>query len=332
MERNSRIVRSNIPAQNTRLPLIGKIRIGEKRKNASGVEYPVSLDYFIATGAYASKFNEVFEKPTRVQIVFISDDDFQSCYEEWDGRDEQGRRAGYGDGQTYYLWNYAGIKGEYTECKDRETVAAFSKKHTVKWRQVLTINFVIPAIKGVFGVWQLQTGGDKSSINAIRNTYDEIKEVAGTIVNIPFDLCVKKATSNKPDTKSVYPVISLVPNLSAENMETLRSFFEAGLDIKRQGILTEHKLNALQEHTINVIESEQASNEPAQAAEIITDGACLADPTTLAERMRAATTRIQLADLYMEAPELFEDANGVHTPLGKQMQAAMDKFSDDGAA
>jgi len=48
--------------------------------------------------------------------------------------------------------------------------------------------------------------------------------------------------------------------------------------------------------------------------------------------MRAATTRIQLADLYMEAPELFEDANGVHTPLGKQMQAAMDKFSDDGAA
>jgi hypothetical protein len=262
-------VRQNLPAQNTRLPLIGKIRIGEKRTNSAGKEYPVSLDHFIATGSYAGKFAEVYDKPDRIQIVFVSDDDFQSCYEEWDGRDPQGRRAGYGDGETYYLWNYAGDKGEYVATKSREDVAAFSKQHTVRWRQVLTINFVIPAIKGVFGVWQLQTGGDKSSINAIRNTYDEIKEMAGTIVNIPFDLCVKKATSNKPEAKTSYPVITLVPNLSAENMERLRAFFEAGLDIKRQGILNENKLNALQEHAITVIQNgdddHTATEDPLQA-------------------------------------------------------------------
>jgi hypothetical protein len=97
-------------------------------------------------------------------------------------------------------------------------------------------------------VWQLQTGGDKSSINAIRNTFDEIKEMAGTVVNIPFDLVVKKVTSNKPEAKSVYPVISLVPNISSENMEVLRKFFEAGLDIKKEGMLNEQKLTALQEH------------------------------------------------------------------------------------
>lgn len=245
--RNSRIKRANIPAQNTRLPLIGKVRIGERRTNSAGKEYPVSLDYFIATGAYAAKFNEVYpDKPTRIQIVFISDDDFQSCYEEWDGRDKEGRRAGYGDGETYWLWQYG--KDEYKETTDRKLIADFTKQHAIKWKQVLTINFVIPAIKGVFGCWQLQTGGDKSSINAIRNTFDEIKEQAGTVVNIPFDLCVKKVTSNKPEAKSVYPVISLVPNISAENMEQLRAFFEAGLDVKRAGMLTEQKLEALGAH------------------------------------------------------------------------------------
>jgi hypothetical protein len=247
MERNSRIKRDNLPAQNTRLPLIGKIRCGMKQVNNAGKEFPVSLDYFIATGAYASKFDEVYQKPSKIQVVFISDDDFQSCFEEWDGRDKEGRKAGYGDGQTYWLWEYG--KGAYEATEDKQVMAAFSKQHTVKWRQLLTINFVIPAIKGVFGVWQLQTGGDKSSINAIRNTFDEIKEMAGTVVNIPFDLVVKKVTSNKPEAKSVYPVISLVPNISSENMEVLRKFFEAGLDIKKEGMLNEQKLTALQQHT-----------------------------------------------------------------------------------
>jgi hypothetical protein len=256
MNRSSRIQRANIPAQNTRLPLIGKVRIGEKRTNSGGKEYPVSLDYFIATGSYAAKFDEVYQKPDRIQIVFISDDDFQSCYEEWDGRDKDGRRAGYGDGETYWLWQYG--KDCYEPTTDKQIVTAFSKQHTVKWRQVLTINFVLPAIKGVFGVWQLQTGGDKSSINAIRDTFDAIKEQAGTIVNIPFDLCVKKVTSNKPEAKSVYPVISLVPNLSVENMEQLRAFFEAGIDVKRQGILTDNKLAALQAHPSDAAEHADA--------------------------------------------------------------------------
>lgn len=261
-----------MPAQNTRLPLIGKIRVGEKRINSAGKEYPCSLDYFIATGAYAAKFDAVYVKPERIPIVFISDDDFQSCYEEWDARDKEGRRAGYGDGETYWLWEYG--KDRYNETKDKQEVAAFSKKHAIKWRQVLTINFIIPAIKGVFGVWQLQTGGDKSSINAIRNTYDEIKELAGTVINIPFDLCVKRVTSNKPEAKSVYPVISLVPNISAENMETLRAFFEAGLDIKKQGILTEQKLQALGEHTPaqEITMAEIGTNLDGQRNPVASDG------------------------------------------------------------
>lgn len=349
--RNSRIVRANMPAQNTRLPLIGKIRCGEKRTNSAGKEYPASLDYFIATGAYASKFDEVYVKPERIPIVFISDDDFQSCYEEWDGRDNEGRRAGYGDGETYWLWEYG--KNEYTETKDRQRVAEFSKKHAVKWRQVLTINFVIPAIKGVFGVWQLQTGGDKSSINAIRNTFDEMRELAGTVINIPFDLCVKRVTSNKPEAKSVYPVISLVPNISAENMETLRAFFEAGLDIKRQGVLTDQKLTALQQHNVTEIEAvydeakerlgpalEQLAGTPvfnktaldAAAATVADKQAQPPQPTDHALRVgrqiKQCKTVAECKELYSTEPLLFmEDEN---TPLGTMYTDRLNELQNGG--
>lgn len=329
--RNSRIVRANIPAQNTRLPLIGKIRCGEKRVNSAGKEYPASLDYFIATGAYASKFDEVYVKPERIPIIFISDDDFQSCFEEWDGRDNEGRRAGYGDGETYWLWEYG--KNEYSETKDRQKVADFSKKHAVKWRQVLTINFVIPAIKGVFGVWQLQTGGDKSSINAIRNTFDEMRELAGTVINIPFDLCVKRVTSNKPEAKSVYPVVSLVPNISAENMETLRQFFAAGLDVKRQGVLTEQKLTALQQHNVVEIEArhEDAPEIPATKAVTALDAAAatirekdtpapekgkVTHDMDVAARIKRCASIKQLQELFSTEPLLFMEDVG--TPLNVQ--------------
>lgn len=291
--RKSRITRTNIPAQNTRLPLIGRIRVGEKRTNSAGKEYPVSLDYFKATGFYASKFDEIFDKPDRIQIVFVSDDDFQSCYEEWDGRDKDGRRAGYGDGETYFLWQYG--KNDYFETSDKKVVGDYSREHAIKWKQVLTINFVIPAIKGVFGVWQLQTSGDKSSINAIRNTFDEIKELAGTIVNIPFDLCMKKVTSNKPEAKSVYPVITLVPNISAENMDTLRNYLEAGLDIRKQGILNDQKLAALDAHVI--------SEDPLEVTPLDESAA---SPQDVFDMLARCKTKAEVVELGLQYQDYFD--------------------------
>jgi hypothetical protein len=243
--RNSRIIRRNQGQAVSRLPLIGSIRCGEKRiSQKTGKEYPVSLDYFIASGDYASKFNEAYpDKPSKIQIVFISDDDWQSCFEEWDARDEQGRRAGYGDGETYWLWDGK----DYQPTTDPAQVRKYSDEGKIKWKPVLTIQFIIPAIRGVFGCWRFTTSGDKSSMNAIRTMYDEIKAQAGTVVNIPFDLIVKKVTSNKPGNQSVYPVVTLVPNISTENMEQLRQFLNAGMDIKRLGMLTEAKLAALPE-------------------------------------------------------------------------------------
>lgn len=223
--------------------MIGNVRVGEKRlSERTGKEYPVSLDYFKGTGDYAVKFDEAYPgKPTKIQIVFISDDDFQSCFEEWDGRNKEGRRSGYGDGETFHLWNGRA----YEPTTDRAKMDVYTQENGVTWKPVLTLHFIIPAIRGIFGCWKFQTSGDKSSMISIRSMFDEIKSQAGTVVNIPFDLTVKKVKGNKPGDKTNFPVVTLVPNISTENMEQLRGFMETGLDMKKIGMLTEAKIAAL---------------------------------------------------------------------------------------
>lgn len=231
----------------TPLPIIGKLRIGEKKQNNQGKEYPVSLDYFKATGKYADMFHSMYgEKPDQIQVIFISDDDNVSCNELWEGREKKtGALAGRSDGEKYELWDYEKNDG-YKETKSRDKVAKFTKEHGIEWHVILTLNFIIPKIKGVFGMWQLQTKGTKSSIENIINTYDSLKEHAGTICNIPFDLQVQKVTGQKPGQKRKYPVISLVPHISAKNVEMVRNFLEGGGEINKLGMLTDEKINQLQ--------------------------------------------------------------------------------------
>jgi hypothetical protein len=231
---------------NNPLPRVGKIRIGEKRTNNQGKEYPTSLDYFKATGPYAGLFNEVYgEKPNQIQIIFITDDDSVSCNEVWEGREKKtGNLAGTSDGESFQLWNYE--SGKYEVCNDKSVVESFTKEHEIQWSIILTLNFIIPAIKGVFGMWQLQTKGTKSSIENIVNTYDSMKQHAGTICNIPFDLQVQKVTGQKPGQKRKFPVISLVPHISAENVEMVRNFLESGGQLDRMGMLTDDKISQLQ--------------------------------------------------------------------------------------
>ena len=228
-----RIVRSEI--KSSKLPLLGKIKCGIK-----GERFPKSLDYFIADGKYAGVFNEVFgDKPRVIPIVFISDETLDSCNERFECRDNQGRLAGYGDGETTYLFNPK--TEEYEAEEDKIKI-----RNAGKWETILTIKFIIPQIRSVFGVWQLSTKGDKSSIPAIRDTFDAVLNTAGTVRNIPFDLTVNKVKSQKPNSKSTFPVIGLIPNLSQDNLYNLARYLESGNDIKKLGQLSNEKLEQLQ--------------------------------------------------------------------------------------
>lgn len=224
---NGRIIRDE-QNNHSNLPVIGKIKVGEKTEKG----YPTSLDYFKASGKYASKFNEVYPgKPNKIQIIFASDDIASVCNEAYELRGKDGRLYGRGNGEVFEIWD-SQEKMYQTHTKDLHAdiikKAPKDCRSPKGWQATLTLRFIIPKIKGVMGVWQLTTKGAKSTIPQIIKAYDFVLHHAGTVQMIPFDLEVEKVKSQKPGSKSVFPVINLIPNIDEDNMTTVRNYIEDG--------------------------------------------------------------------------------------------------------
>lgn len=255
--RNGRILKKHEVQRQTagRLPIIGKIKIGEKRISQNGKEYPASLDYFRATGPYESLFHDAYQdRPKTLQVLFQDDDPMKVCREEIDGRGEKdGKRYGYSyDGVTYHLWDER--EQDYVPCSpSEEELSLFATRYHIRWNHTLHLFFVLPEIKGVIGQWQFSTKGDKSSMPQIVEAFDTMQEGIGSIVNVPFDLQVEKVKGQKPtvgkdgkpESRS-FPVVTLIPNISTRNMEVLRGYLETHADFRQLGvIMSDERIQAL---------------------------------------------------------------------------------------
>ena len=74
------------------------------------------------------------------------------------------------------------------------------------------LNFIIPKIRGIMGVWRFTTKGSASSVNNIRNSFDSVMQMRGSVTTSVFDLSVHFHKSNKPNDNSRYPVVDLIAN------------------------------------------------------------------------------------------------------------------------
>jgi len=224
------IARNAAETTHSPIPIIGKIRVGEKALTKDGKEYPTSLDYFKPSGRYEREFYEAYgEKPSKLSILFASDDLAVSCFERYECRDKAGKKVGLSDGQTCMVWD--SVQGRMVNINPDDPKV----KAAGIWRAALTLRFVLPDIQGIFGLWEFTTYGEKSTIPQIRETYDYVESAAGTVRGLPFDLLVEKHKSESPDGKNrSYPVVSLVANLSAANMDKLRGLVAQGLPLPSQ--------------------------------------------------------------------------------------------------
>ena len=214
-----RITRSEQGVQ-LELPEIGRLRIGMKAKNQYGKEYPTSVDYFIPSGKYAEMFTKALgDKPNTIAIIFPDDDPENVCNERYEYRNEKGELVARGDGSTFEIWD--GKKyAPYSVERIPDIMEQVAKRNPKKprnendngWDITLTLRFIVPAVRGVVGVWQFSTKGVASSIKNIRNSFDGVQALRGTVRNTVFDLSVQFAKSNKPNTNSRYPVVSLIAN------------------------------------------------------------------------------------------------------------------------
>lgn len=224
---NGRIQRAE-PAATMVLPRIGKIKIGKKSERG----YPMSVDYFIPSGKYAGLFTQAYgDKPQTIQIVFPADDAEQVCNEYYEYRDNEGRLLAKGDGAVFQVWN-----GEkYVELNTTDyphLMDSIKTKYPSKqgWRIRLTMNFIVPMVKGVAGLWTFETNGTASTIPQVRDTFDTMKAERRFCKGIIFDLNVQFATSQKPGAKSKFPVVTLVANESEQNIALIKDAYNLKLN------------------------------------------------------------------------------------------------------
>lgn len=211
----------------TKLGFAGTIRIGEKRTSQkTGNEYPIALDHFRmdARPEYVEYFKEAYgEKPTKLEIMFFSDDPKESCYDRFELRDKAGKLYGISngiiEGATFFIWNkndwkkiteenlsaYGGVQGfmdsAATHCESKQG-----------WQRRLTLSFLLPQIPKVIGYYKLHTGGKLTSIENLVGMFDTVKKARGSVVLVPFDLTVIIAKADRTNDPRQYPVLDLVCN------------------------------------------------------------------------------------------------------------------------
>ena len=212
-----RIVRPEQGAGILELPEIGRLHIGKKQVGEKGKEYPVSVDYFIPSGKYAPLFTQALgEKPQTITVIFPSDDTEKVCNERYEYRDDKGALVARGDGHLFEIWDgkkYAPYSvDQYPDIMAQIAARNPTKRGADNWDVVLTLRFIVPAVRGVVGVWQFSTKGAASSVKNIRDSFDGVKMMRGTVCQTAFDLSVQFAKSNKPGVNSRYPVVSLIAN------------------------------------------------------------------------------------------------------------------------
>lgn len=207
-------------------PEVGRLHIGIKALK-NGREYPQAIDYFRPTGKYADLFTQALgEKPSVLQIVFPSDDASLVCNERYEYRSDKGELIARGDGTEFEVWNaqktcYEAFGlDEFPDLMSRIVTRYPTKRGADNWDITLTLRFLIPAVRSVIGVWQFTTKAKASSIENIRNSFDAIQQMRGTVMGTVFDLSVEFAKSNKPGVASRYPVVSLIAN--DNNGDTIR--------------------------------------------------------------------------------------------------------------
>lgn len=226
------------------LGVVGRIKIGETVDGSNG-KRPVSLDYFkaYAPEQYARFFREYYsERPNKITVVFLSNDMNEVCKNFYELRDGSGGRVAHGDGKCFFVTTQSsGVIKEILEVPDNPQawMDEIEKKHKSKWRERLVLRFAIPAIP-ILGVWEFSTHGSDSTIPNIVGTIDTMLEMAGRIAGIPFDLILEKVKSDKAGSKSVYPVVKIIPNISPESAEIVR-----GLPMQLGAILTQEKITQL---------------------------------------------------------------------------------------
>lgn len=197
-----------------RMPRIGKLHLGIKKKNKAGVEYPTATDYFVYPEEGSQGYDLIDqlkatygEKPKSLNIVFAMPDEelvasqYYRCYQRTRGL------VCRGDGETCNRvidtanGDLPNKETTDTELREMDCTGRDCPDYTGRagCREVMNLQFMLPEISGL-GIWQVDTG----SINSIRNInscLEAIRAVYKRIDMIPLTLTLEKMEVTPPGEK-----------------------------------------------------------------------------------------------------------------------------------
>lgn len=185
-----------------RLPRLGKIHLGVKKKNPAGVEYPVAVDYFVCPPEVQDCFGE---KPQALRVVFppAAEEEFASQFYR-----AYSRTRGLvckGDGLTADRTVEAGAAQEFKETGELP-VPPIATHRDLKVERldipcpgrecpyfldgnckgVMNLQFMLPDVPGL-GVYQIDTAS-MNSIVRINSALALIRGLFGRVAGIPVSL------------------------------------------------------------------------------------------------------------------------------------------------
>lgn len=212
-----------------RLPRLGSIRLGIKRKSTKGVEYPAEVDYFVCPPEVQAICGE---KPKELEIMFPLDNPeevFPQAYKYYGS--SKGLKC-QGNGEVAYYADNGNMVQKQCPCELLEQG---------KCKQSGTLMVMIPKVS-VGGVYQIRTSSYNSIVD-VNSGLDYVRALVGRFCMIPLKLR-RVATETHHDEKK-------------QNHYTLQVIFDADIQT----------LNALISNTTRVLEHSRQLQLPAPTDE-----------------------------------------------------------------
>ena len=220
-----------------RLPRMGKIRLGIKKKSAkTGKDYPTEVDYFVLDPSSPNEderkkmideFHKLYgDQPKSIEIMFpVANPEvfFPQDYKRY-GSGSSLKCKGDGEKAVCATDEFAeGLevigKSEMgtpiVKCLGKDCIY-YSKKQC---SEVAILNVLLPKLPGV-GVWQIATGSINNIIN-LNSSIQVIKEMCGRVHMIPLELQRRPEAIAHEGKKTVHYLLHISTDIRLAEIQRL---------------------------------------------------------------------------------------------------------------
>ena len=247
-------------SENRRIPILGKIRLGIKVKNAQGTEYPKEVDYFVCPLEVQNVYGE---RPTELDVLFPHDDPeivFPQQLILW------GQSKGIkcqGNRQEAERLNEQTGKFEPRPCPCDFLKTDENPKGPCT--EVSNLLVMLPSVS-TGGLYQISTGSYHSTVE-LNSSLDWVRSLVGRIKNVPMKLRRVPKETHHGQKKQRHYIVTLTLDATVTELNTLQANTKLILE-KPEYQLEAPKLEPPTVDPPDVIEIEEASQMPQAVNEV----------------------------------------------------------------